>query len=381
MTLIIAKITENQINIIGDTKLTIHKNPKANPYKDGCLKQYILNDTTAIAFAGLQEHFEEALPKIKKANTTEEIINITCAAQKEGADFELLLADLSNLSLKFIKNSIVSDTIAGYLGDKSAFEIYQKYYHTESNENQILNTATLQIVQQPDPQRSDYSNCFNAFKKTMLDPNNATTGGVLVPLCSHQGKFRYMGYADINSDPIILENLPTTPTPITFGSAEKDGFSVEFFSNNLGKEMGTEPSFYCLQGEFGILYKENTSGLKKAILINAKNPAFWWIVAKKLTGISISSAYLTIDHCGVAGEYFLRHENYTDARECYTLGLAAGEPRREINDRYTAGYVTSLLNIGEIETALKTLNAILEQPSNHPMCHALRQQITTKLGL
>ncbi len=68
--------------MLGDTALTFHDLRKANPFIEGCLKQYIITDKLAIAFAGNTSAFEAVCPKLFLALNADEIINIAVEAQK-----------------------------------------------------------------------------------------------------------------------------------------------------------------------------------------------------------------------------------------------------------------------------------------------------------
>lgn len=55
MTLVIGKVLDGNVIILGDTALTI-ENRKFNPIIQGCHKQYIVAPKIAIVFAGNVDH-------------------------------------------------------------------------------------------------------------------------------------------------------------------------------------------------------------------------------------------------------------------------------------------------------------------------------------
>lgn len=124
MSLIVARKFREKFYILGDTELTCVKQEKRNPFIQGCLKQYIISDDLAICFAGVKEHFEDVCKTIFSFKDPLKIASFVKNEQKDGLDFELLIASLHHPNFFIIKNGEITETEAGYLGSFEAFESF-----------------------------------------------------------------------------------------------------------------------------------------------------------------------------------------------------------------------------------------------------------------
>ncbi|MDP3797029.1 MAG: hypothetical protein Q8R06_07745 [Polaromonas sp.] len=129
MSLVIAKAHKGKIYIVGDTALTYHNNPGANPFVSGCLKQYRVNERLAVAFAGDTAGFRDACSDIFASTDSSEIIEVARKAQKKGHEFDLLVAEVGNDNITFLKAGVVSEGSSGFIGDSEAFGVFQKHSH------------------------------------------------------------------------------------------------------------------------------------------------------------------------------------------------------------------------------------------------------------
>jgi hypothetical protein len=222
-----------------------------------------------------------------------------------------------------------------------------------------LNKAIIQFLRMPEPtfENDIYSKLFNCFKRVIWDSKIEGVGGVIVPLCSDNGKFSYINYTDIISDPLRLEEFSVKPKPISFGTPQGGGYAVEFSYNSPLGGDGKEVGYYFLQGGFGVIFPENEKGFRNAQLVKASNPALWALETHKILKNGITLGFMTIDHCGIAGEKLLNEGKFKDACFCYELGKNSKEfeGREKIRDRYFAGYATALFNCGDNQQAVKLL--------------------------
>lgn len=124
MTLIIGRVVNEKIYIFGDTALTYNNFRKANPFSEGCLKQYMVTDKLAIAFADDSQDFEDICQKLFSASNACELINIAINAQKSGKNFELLIGEVGYKNIRTVKEGIVNEAPSGYIGDKVGFESF-----------------------------------------------------------------------------------------------------------------------------------------------------------------------------------------------------------------------------------------------------------------
>jgi len=382
MTLIIGRVDAGKMYIVGDTALTFNHRENTNPFVEGCLKQYKVNDQLAVAFAGIREHFEYVLLDILQCKNAQDIISIAIETQVSGLDYELIVADSNYDKIHFIKNAYITESKAGYIGNSDAFNSYQKYFHNSQKLGFLeseAGKAYIQMLQMPEPLDSEglYPNIFQSLKKVIWDKSIPSVGGVIVPLCTHKGRFQYMAYADVVSDPINIDDFSEKPRAIKFGTAERGGYSVEFWDNSSKEGTGHETGFYFLQGGFGVCFPKGASGIRNAMIVKARTPACWVLETKKLFGHGISSGYLTEDHCGLLGEELLELEKYEDALYCYELRKDSKSllQRPVVYDRYMAGYATAVYNCGRPLDAVNMLKLLIDDSNKHPCCSSILSKI------
>lgn len=380
MTLIIAKASSTNMYILGDTALTSYNAQPNNPVISGCLKQYIVSDSLAIAFSGEQSHWELICTDLLACQRHQDLVDISHKAQLDGLDFELLIAEVGLEEITFIKNSTISRSPAGFIGNAHAFDAFQHYYHQEESENNLhsifhADAAFMQFIRLPEPVENNdvYSRTFDSLKKVIQSQQYPDVDGLVVSLCSDNGRFRYINYADIISGPVNLNSLSEVPKSIHFGTAEDGGCAIEFTNGESSENIGA----YFLQGGFGVIFSKNKSGSRSAQLIKAKNPAYWELETKKILGEGLRSAFLSVDHCVIAGEECLQINQFEDAIFCYELRKDSKElkTRLEVFDRYIAGYAASLANIGKGQAAVSILVAELSLNPDLNICSDIFKQI------
>ena len=190
-----------------------------------------------------------------------------------------------------------------------------------------------------------------------------------------------MNYADVTSDPLDIAEFNGTPKPIEFGTAVAGGYSVEFLDNGALGGDGKEVGFYFLQGGFGVVFPRDASGLRRAQVVIAANPAYWALQTMKLLGHGISSSYMTADHCGIAGEQLLQAGRFADALFCYELrkDWKPLPERPDIHDRYFAAYATAMFNSGNRVGAITMLTDFLEKHTTFRLCREFLQKMQAAL--
>lgn len=387
MTLIMGRVKSGKIYIFGDTELTYYSKDRANPFVEGCLKQYIINENLAIAFSGTREHFESDCDRYLKCNDSNEIIEIALTSQSTGLKYDLLIGEVGYGKIRFVRNCKIYEAEAGYLGDRNAFNAFQKLYHT-SSDNPFSpveqGRAMIHFLQVPEPILEDeiFHRLYKCFKQVICDDKIKGVGGVIVPVCTNKGKFQYMTYADVVSDVLKIEEFRDEPKQIKFGTASGGGYSVDFCNDAPYGGQGREVGYYFLQGGFGVVFPRNEKGFRNAEIIKAKNPAYWVLETSKKFEHGITSIYLTEDHCGIAGEELLRKKRFRDALFCYELkkNLKTLINRPKVRDRYIAGYATALFNSGKILVALNTLKSEIRENVNSPRCNEMLKKMLNEVS-
>lgn len=380
MTLIVGRVKGDKTYILGDTALTLYNPLRTNPFVNGCLKQYLVTDKLAIAFAGEQADFERACMALLSARTGSEAVQIALDAQSQGLDFELLVGEAGAKTLRVVKNGSASETVAGFIGDPSAFAAFQKYYHDEElGFAPVQSRVQIQILRLPEPILEDeiYERLYRALKDVIGDAQIPSVGGMVVSLCTDRQRFRYLNYADVTSDPLNITDFNETPKIIEFGTALRGGYSVEFGDDTPRGGDGKNVGFYFLQGGFGIVFPSDPSGLRSARVVKAKNPAYWTLETTRQLGHGIASSYMSADHCGIAGEELLKSKRHQDALFCYELGKD-WKPLRErpsVHDRYFAGYAMAMFNCGKQAEAIAMLTDLLKEYCAFSACKNTLQQL------
>lgn len=373
MSLIVGRANKGRVIILGDTKLTFHNNKYSNPYVDGCLKLYAVSDSLAFGFAGIVEQFEIALPSLLACKSANEIANTALELKIEKKlDFDLLIGEVGAEFLTILKGAEISQQVIGYVGDKDAFEEFQSNFNEVSLFTGEEARAYIQISRLPEPVWEDdvYLKMFNAFKKTLISSKLVTVGGIAIPLCTDNGKFRYMCYVDIISDPLDISQFSNGPKTIEFGTAAYGAFSVELCDTSPYGGSPYDIGFYFLQGGFGLVFCENSNKLKQPKVVLADNPAYWVLNSSFEYGVGVGSGYMTPDHCGIAGEQLLSSGNWTNALFCYELTKDAIKfsERPAVYDRFMSGYAVALFNCGKIEDAFNIIKNTLKLNASSPLC-------------
>ncbi|WP_322090033.1 hypothetical protein [Burkholderia cenocepacia] len=349
MTLIVGRVNDGQAYMLGDTALTCSRGSNANPILQGCLKQYIVADTIAIGFAGNQPQFEEDVGRYLECSKVDEIVSIATESQRAGKDYELMVIEIGRPHLHMVKDGQVTESPAGFVGDPVAFKAFQAAFHARETSTEALepNKATMQFLRLPEPAQGDlYSRLFDSLRSVIIDPKIPSVGGIVVPLCSDSGNFRYINYADVTSDPLYLEEWGPEPKPIRFGTDKGGGYAMEFGDDRPRGGTGRNIGIYFLQGGFGAAFPDTSSRLRSPHLVRAPNPAYWTLNTERLLGQGIASSFLTSDHCGFTGEELLQLERWQDADFVYQLrdNLSDFAERPELLERYVVGRCIAKFN-------------------------------------
>ncbi len=375
VTLVVGRIVDGKTYIFADTALTSPIQQKVHPYTDGCLKCYIVNDRLALAFADASAAFEHSCETLLNMHSAAEIVQYAVKAQAEGWQVEVLIADAGSNEIWTVKDGIVAKSSAGFLGDAEAFNSFQKYLNDPDSIPHKPPAGTVQFgfcrIPEPVSQLDIYAQMLGSFKAVIEDGAHPTVGGAAISLCTHNGIFQYLNYAAVFSP---FDEKMLNGQPIPFGTAANGGYAVELCTDEDGKE----PAFYFLQGGFGLLFPREGSGFRRALVLQAENPAYFALESSKTLMRQLKSGYGTPDHFGEAGESLYKLDRYEDALWCYELGngYEALRERPQVRDRYIGGFASTLYHFGDRERALAMLNTcIAEQPFESKVCTKVLSQI------
>lgn len=368
MTLIVAKCVDGLIYCVGDTKITYANNDETNPILNGCLKEYIFNNLL-VCFSGSVHSFEQDIEKYRNCRNIDDIVEI---ASGNASEYDLLVASTKPCRIVTVKDKSPEESAVCYIGDMEAFESYQKYYH---NPKPILNDpgrGQINIFQLPEPvvKSDDYVRMYQAFKEVVSESSVPSVNGAIVTTATHKGSFQYMMYCDIFTDEVVVPE-PGESRTIGFGTKEGGGYSVEFSTCNERSGLGIKPAYYFLQGGFGILFLDEDNAVSKAHYVKALNPCHWALNTRKIVGEAVISGYLSLDHCGLAAENYIRNNDYVNALECYKLRIDSARKGNEDEkklDRYFSGYYVCLFNAEDASRAIDEISDLIEKNPGFDNC-------------
>lgn len=142
MTLVVARIVEDNIFIESDSKITDERLVKNNPLC-GLLKTFILHPFVSISFAGnivfaelaLKKVFEQKIEDVNVLLTMLSDINIE---SRNTTDFIVatIIGKIPKL-YKVADGNVESNILNAWIGDVDGFQVYQKEYHSTQEHSEI----------------------------------------------------------------------------------------------------------------------------------------------------------------------------------------------------------------------------------------------------
>ena len=277
MTLVVARIIENQIKILSDTKIT-DPSGTGQGLSNHILKAVIINPNLCICFA---QTISKALRAIKEItiygdsqNELDRVLMFFLEKHREGNnDPDFIIAALKpHPSLHRISQGEMISTPATWIGNKDAFEDYQKHYQYVSQLKELpedislcMEFAIRHLIDEAiyddigdfvigvtsSPEGFSYINYTSGISAIRISPTGesdsissqtAAMGGnsysVVTPrkvgigaigLHFYQGKFGAILYPTKNEKPIIYANV----TMDQFKLKVLEDFGFEFIGKNI----------------------------------------------------------------------------------------------------------------------------------------------------
>jgi hypothetical protein len=311
MSLIVARQDGNQILIVSDTKLTYPdheiKDQKTNP-SEGIIKTIILSDNQCISFAGEVVYAEQALKEIGYENESDQIIRILTYYHKLSNYNTEFLYCMGYPPLLFqIKENQYSSVTNSYLGDKTAFEVFQRFMHDaipqESSPNTSVPNLETSTSQVNEGARLFFEN-FNLSITTSTATKNITKMSSAMDYVIEKGnvdsvggfraevlfdkKFSFSFYNKIYRSHFTKQGFGLHA--LGHGDAQEGAYSIIFYN---GASDHKSVAIHIKQAEIGILYHRYEAGLLRPQLFK----------------------YDEVDFCDfVLGKYKIPVEIYTQDR-------------------------------------------------------------------
>jgi hypothetical protein len=205
MSLVVARVIDDEIRIISDTKIT--DSGALHPtLLDGGLKCIAISPTCCVCFAGNVTVAEEALAPIlnrtiqDRQQITTHLLQHHKAAQGE-TDFIVASAGTCVAIDRIADDRVETNIQVAWIGDYSAFSTYQSRYHAPDLVSIALD-ARFRVATQMN----------NAFKAVIEDHQNPSVGDFEVTVTSKPAEadgFRYLP----NLGAFGFQSVPLTTTP------------------------------------------------------------------------------------------------------------------------------------------------------------------------
>lgn len=277
MTLVVARKVNNEIIIVGDTKITNDHKPQAAQYIGG-LKIVLLAPGLCVAFAGDVAEARDAIEGIYSKNInlfdknsaidyflsrhreslrkggdrrTDFIVASICDPVDASGEFEKEIFRIANSNVEW-----GSDVYQ--IGDGSAFDRYQRILH---GEKPIQMHTSFEITRLGNVARPGFDDAvhaaMSAIQGVIIDPECVTVDGYRTGVVSDENGFRYLQTFrfDGNSLPINLEDGKVHPI-ISGGAPEGVDIKITGVLVEIG--YGIYP-LYSITGNFGVIYQPEIS--------------------------------------------------------------------------------------------------------------------------
>lgn len=327
MSLIVARIQNARIYIVGDTRLTA---PNGQVYKKGqhlgpeenVIKTIILNSHHAISFAGNELIAESAIKSIGEDSTPGEIIEVLTKSHVESGQLsEYILSMMidNEPHIIEIKNGRTGRVQNAWIGSQNGFNEFQGAMlgHKSTPFRQNFVSITDAVAGELMEKMSE------AIDAVILDEGIPEVAGFKIKVYFNGERFVYDGYLNTYFAPQQLDfTIPQAQTsfgiPITHGSAEQGGYTINFFNSRLNYNY---VGLHVKQGSFGILYSRENNGLLRPRLLENMDEIDFMDYVKPYQISPTGATQDAVQKFGVAAKKLFDLRNYRQASDLYTRGL------------------------------------------------------------
>lgn len=244
MTLVIAKIIRDDIQIISDTKITDIYFGSENPLK-GQLKTIILTPFITLSFSGNPEYAKDILKLFYNGQILNfQMLTIKCFEKnrESGNQTHFLICNYNKnipYIFKIANYQIEQNLKTAWIGDKIGFNKYQEYYHTSES-------------------ISEFDKMENSFNAVVKNDKIKTIGDFVIrvknEIDSNTNTIKFFNY-QINRinlfGPYEFEKLDNNII-IKTAIAEKGGYGISFL-RSLNPQIPAFAIFFNT-GKFGLLF-------------------------------------------------------------------------------------------------------------------------------
>jgi hypothetical protein len=361
MSLIVARKEGSQIAIVSDTKLTYPhheiKGQKENP-TEGAIKTIILTDDLCVSFAGEIEYAENAFMEIGERKNIDEVIGILHRyhnISNQKTEFLVCSGNPESLIHK-IKNGESKEVNSSWIGDSVAFNSFQasmlgtkkpkesvKTSQSQSKAGIVITEMNLSF--EVDMQVQLFSKMSSAMDKVIEDGNVDSVGGFRVTVV-YKEKFDFVKYGKFYRGNVEL--FGSGSHLIAHGSANEGAYSINFIGASSDHKT---VALHVRQGNFGLVYTRNNSGLLRPKLLPQDEVDFIDYVKDKYDLIAAFATQDRIQKYIIDGKSAFDKKDFLKAKDTFDKGLAEATGKKKAELLFYKGIC--LLNLRDIPNAMQ----------------------------
>jgi len=374
MSLIVARIENNQISIVSDTKLSDPKGHERSSrdiklLSEGVIKSTIISNEVCISFAGAVNEAENTIKLINKQLPIEEIIDILFYSHQnsqQSTDYIIAVAKPLPQIIE-IKDSTCREVSSSWIGSHNAFKRFQQFT-LEALKGSNTQTSFFNVTPSIENKPSDYfMKMSDSMDGVIADSDIPEVSGFKVHVAYIDNSFQFREYyhsypGHIEIEGTLTHEDPSVIIPLNMnGTAASGGYTVNFFTSNGNfNEVGV----HIQQGEYGIIYSRKENGILRPEVKRNIDELDFLEYAKTnydLTPILISQnkekKYFELAH-----KYF-NERNYPEALRCINVALESSVGRNKA-ECYFRKAVT-LLNLNRGQEAMNTFQKAINLDTSY----------------
>lgn len=364
MSLVVARRWGSMIVLASDTHAT-DDHGAGNRFLEGIVKIRILNEDICIAFAGRLFWAEKALSEIDALPNLshDAVVSVLERVHNESGSLVDFIVAVGRVTPRLIeiKEGGSREVIAAWVGSQPAFAKFQSLAAEPCPlEPGPINTAKFEMFRLPeghDARNGEYSSIIQRMRAVIDDPDYPEVGGFVVPVALHKGRFEFMDYATVLTNPIRFDLMPSEFV-VTFGTAEEGGYAFNLMG---GKPSTAVLAIYALQGRCGAAFVLD-AGLLRPIPFSNVSPADFEEKVEARTGHRVGCTFTTPHHFISRASRHLENGNTLDALVEAEKSVTRSN-RREPEPFRCRGIVNATL--GHFDAALADFSIALDLDPTH----------------
>lgn len=368
MSLIVARKDDASILIVSDTHLSyadakaVGVGQKRHP-STGVIKTVIINNDISVSFAGGEVSADEAFQRIESDAPLARIKSILLQVHlecRQATDF-IIAVGSPEFQIFEIKNSDCLEVEAAWIGSKKAFSAFQEFMQGNVK-RQSGNYMSFEPVV-VETQTKLFGTMASAMDYVIENDSIPEVDGFRVNTVFTEGKFQYTSYVHsyMSDRPLIIEipeGVSSLSFPITHGTAENGGYTINFFRSSNFMYSG----IHILQGNFGIIYERTDNGLLRPTIIPNMDEVDFIDYAEDNFGISPSGHTQDRERkCILAGDGLLKEKDYIGALALYDKALRHCYGKKRAIFYYRKAVVYA--DLGQLQEVIQLLSEATKSDS------------------